>query len=308
MTEVRAVIDCASIPTGLLTRRVLGVPLLLWSFGALLRVLPAREIALKSAEPELLGIASGRGLHALGPRQAPGALLVDPAQPFCRSESLRAAIEQGTVSLGAHQTGAIERVRVVDEESFALADALARGLDPDDPHVRGISALRLPLDRPVRALVCDVDGCLTDGGVWFGDGEAAGRRFTTHDGLGLKRLMNEGVKVGWLSATTSGDSISRRAEQIGIEVVDTGSGDKGPRFHEVCARLGVPESETLYIGDDLNDLPAMARAGTSACPADARPEVRARVDLILECRGGNGAVRELCDLLLASDALARSAP
>ncbi len=299
MNEIRAVIDCSLAPAEMLARPLHGVPLLLWSFAALRRVLPGDAIALKTAEPQLLGLASGRGLSALGPRSAEGALIADPSLPFCRAESLRAALEEGATNLGGHQISAIERVRIVDEDSFRLAEAVARGLDPDNPHVRTVAALRIPFKPQIRALVSDVDGCLTDGGIWFDDGDAAGRKFSTHDGLGLKRLLNADFGVAWLSATTSGSSIERRADQIGIAVVDTGTGDKGPRFEEVCRRLGVEQHEAAYVGDDLNDLPAIARAGLSACPADARPEVRARVDLVLDTPGGRGAVRELCDLLLA---------
>ncbi|MDX2115318.1 MAG: HAD hydrolase family protein, partial [Planctomycetota bacterium] len=84
-----------------------------------------------------------------------------------------------------------------------------------------------------------------------------------------------------------------------VQHVDAGPGPKGPRFTELCERMGVPPAEVVYLGDDVNDLPAMALAGLSACPADARPEVRARVDLVLDAPGGRGAFRELADVVLA---------
>jgi 3-deoxy-D-manno-octulosonate 8-phosphate phosphatase KdsC-like HAD superfamily phosphatase len=84
-----------------------------------------------------------------------------------------------------------------------------------------------------------------------------------------------------------------------VPIVDTGEGPKGERFLSICGRAGVEPRQAIYLGDDVNDLPAMRRAGASACPADARPEVKAAADLVLECAGGRGAFRELADILLA---------
>lgn len=299
MTELRAVIDARYASNELLMRPILGVPLVLWSFAALRRVLNTGEIALVCNDPGVLGAAAHRGLHALGPRSAGTVLSVDPAQPFCREQSLRQALDQDAESLSSVQTGAIERIRISDEDSCSLAKALALGLDPDDPHIAGITHMRLPFSTEIRAVVSDVDGVLTDGGIAYADQPDAQRSFNTHDGMGTKLLMDAGIKVGWLSATSSGASILRRAKQTGVELVDAGPGDKGPRFKAMCAKAGVPESQTLYLGDDVNDLPAMARAGLSACPSDARPEVRASVDLVLNTPGGRGAFREIADILLA---------
>ncbi|HBS29276.1 MAG TPA: hypothetical protein DEB06_07455, partial [Phycisphaerales bacterium] len=144
-----------------------------------------------------------------------------------------------------------------------------------------------------------VDGVLTDGGIGYAHGPEAGRTFSTHDGLGHALLREAGIGFAWLSATTNDASILKRAGQLGVSVVDTGSGDKGPRFLSVCERLGVAPGAVLYLGDDRNDLPAMRLAGLSACPSDARPEVRNFVDLVLDTPGGAGAFREAADIVLA---------
>lgn len=160
----------------------------------------------------------------------------------------------------------------------------------------------LPEGMDVRAVVCDVDGCLTDGRIHrISDGTAM-RSFHTHDGMGHKRLAAAGIMLAWLSATTERESIIGRARMLGLpeSLVDTGEGEKGPRFQRLCAAMGVEPAQTIYLGDDVNDLPAMRLAGCSACPADARPEVRSRATLVLRARGGHGAFRELAEMILAA--------
>lgn len=151
----------------------------------------------------------------------------------------------------------------------------------------------------IRAIITDVDGTLTDGGVTLGDSPHSIRTFNTHDGLGHDLLAKAGIKVAWLSATSSARSIELRAQQLRIPAVDAGPGDKGPRFLALCATLGVTPDQVLYIGDDVNDLPAMRLAAVSACPSDAAEAVRAAVDIILTRPGGRGAFREAADMVLA---------
>jgi len=298
MTDVRAVIDGAGVSPAMLMQPMLGVPLVLWSYGALRRVMPGSAIAIRSEDAGIVGVASSRGLYALGPRSTPDAMVVDPMRPFATQATVQGALDQGASALAAVQRSPIESIHIADEATFALARAVAIGLAPDDAHVVGIRRMRLPLSVDVKAVVSDVDGVLTDGGITYGDGAHAQRRFSTHDGMGTKLLLEAGIKVGWLSATTSGASIEKRAKQIGVEFVDAGAGDKGPRFERMCEQIGVQMGEVLYVGDDVNDLPAMMRAGLSACPADGCAQIRSRVDLVLEARGGFGAFREAADLIL----------
>lgn len=304
MSPPRAVIDASEAPSRLLTSPVLGVPLVLWSFAALRRVLPPGDVALVASDAPLMALASTRGLHALGPRAREGTLVIDPLAPFLRQETLEPALKAETPRIDPDHRSAIERLRVDSDEALELVRATARGLPPSDPHVAGVPAMRIPSPEPIEAMVSDVDGVLTDGGIFYMDQPEAGRIFNTHDGMGVKRLREAGIKVAWLSATTSGASIERRATQLGVDLVDAGSGDKGPRFEAICTALGVEPERVLYLGDDVNDLPAIARAGVSACPRDAQPEVANRVDLILDTEGGRGAFREAAEIILASRALA----
>ncbi|MCA9293539.1 MAG: HAD hydrolase family protein [Phycisphaerales bacterium] len=160
-------------------------------------------------------------------------------------------------------------------------------------------ALRAKL-AALRAVVCDVDGTLTDGRIFMTDAGEPMRGFSTRDGLGVGLLQQANIKVAWLSATSRGQSTVARARMLDIpvELIDVGLGEKGARFTAMCARLACPPQHVAYMGDDVNDLPAMMLAGLSACPADAHPDVRDRVDLVVDAPGGHGAFRILADLML----------
>lgn len=152
--------------------------------------------------------------------------------------------------------------------------------------------------KTIRAVITDVDGCLTDGRVGFTASGDAFRTFHTHDGLGTQLLTEAGIEVAWLSAGSRPESIFARAETIGVTRVDVNRNEKGRRFLDLCAAMGVEPAHTVYLGDDLKDLPAMAHAALSACPSDAVKQVRDAADLVLTRPGGQGAFRELADLIL----------
>lgn len=154
-------------------------------------------------------------------------------------------------------------------------------------------------DRAARIelLVMDVDGVLTDGGLYYGpDGEAF-KRFDVKDGHGIVLCRYAGLPTGILTARTSG-MVEVRARELQIAHVLQGRRDKEVGFAEILEAAKLKPEHIAYIGDDVNDLPVLRQVGLSACPADARPEVRAAVHYICEAPGGHGAVRELCELLL----------
>jgi len=157
------------------------------------------------------------------------------------------------------------------------------------------------LDRlgRTRLLVCDVDGTLTDGAMYYGsDGEVL-KRFTTRDGLGISRLLDAGVVV---ALVTSEDSpiVTARAKKLRVEHVVLGCLDKAVAVQDLCQRLKVTPADVTAIGDDLGDLAAFRVAGLSVAVAAAVPEVKAAAHLVCESNGGHGAVRELSDGILAS--------
>ncbi len=149
----------------------------------------------------------------------------------------------------------------------------------------------------IKLLVLDVDGVLTDGGiVYTADGQEI-KRFDCKDGAGLKYWRRAGGQVAWITGRAS-DIVSRRAQELGVDVVRQGIKVKRPVLEEVFAELGVSAAQTAVIGDDLPDLPMMYGCGFSAAPADAVEEVASHVDYVCRNDGGRGCVREVIELLL----------
>jgi len=146
-------------------------------------------------------------------------------------------------------------------------------------------------------LLCDVDGVLTDGRIYYdADGENL-KCFNTRDGLGMKLAQRAGLKVGVLSARTS-PPLVRRVTGLGLDAALLGEHDKAAVFTAFLAREGVTAREVAYIGDDLLDLPVLCRCGLAFAPADAVREVQAMAHRVTAAGGGRGAVREMVELLL----------
>ena len=155
--------------------------------------------------------------------------------------------------------------------------------------------------KAVRALALDVDGTLTDGGVWWGPGGQEWKRFCFADIMGVARALRAGIVITLISGEDS-PLVDRFARKLGIEDITKGCRDKAGALREFAERQGLALGEICFMGDDVNDLPAMELAGFSAAPADAQPPVRARVSHVTAARSGNGAVRELIEMLLSRDA------
>lgn len=159
------------------------------------------------------------------------------------------------------------------------------------------SEARVPGDlAAIRLLALDVDGVLTDGRVIY-TGEQETQEFHVADGLGLKLLMQSGVSVAWITGRGC-DATLRRARELGVEELHVAAGPKDRVLAEIQARLGIPPEHTAAMGDDLPDLALRSRAAFFAAPANARPEVRERADLVTNTPGGAGAVREFAELML----------
>ena len=152
----------------------------------------------------------------------------------------------------------------------------------------------MPANAELLAL--DVDGTLTDGAVAY-VGEEELQRFCVRDGLGLVLLARAGVTVAWITGRGCA-ATERRARELGVDRLVAHAGPKDEALAALQAELGVPPARTVAMGDDLPDLPLFARAGFTACPADAAAEVRAAADLVATARGGHGAVRELAEARL----------
>ena len=143
----------------------------------------------------------------------------------------------------------------------------------------------------------DVDGVLTDGTfLWSASGEES-KRFSFEDVMGLSRARRAGLKLGLISGEDS-PLVDRLAAKLGIVNVVKGCKEKGIALGEFARTTGIPLNHIAYIGDDVNDLPALAIAGIAVAPANAQPQVKAAVGLVLARSGGNGAVRELVEMIL----------
>ncbi|MBC7287159.1 MAG: HAD hydrolase family protein [Armatimonadetes bacterium] len=149
----------------------------------------------------------------------------------------------------------------------------------------------------ITVLFTDVDGVLTDGSVYFGVDGQAFKRYNVHDGYGIRRLVDAGVRVVFVSGDEA-DMIRARAERLGVREAYLGVQDKGSLVRQILERDGIPRSQACYIGDDVPDIPAMAQVGVPVAVANARPEVKAAALYVTSARGGEGAVREVCDLIL----------
>jgi 3-deoxy-D-manno-octulosonate 8-phosphate phosphatase (KDO 8-P phosphatase) len=158
------------------------------------------------------------------------------------------------------------------------------------------SASRL---RAVRLVAMDVDGVLTDGGIWYTDDGRELKRFDVRDGQGLVLLRDAGVITAIVTRRRS-DIVERRARELGIAEVHQDAADKAAVVQELLKRQGVQAAEACYVGDDVGDLPAMALVGLPVAVADAVPAVRRAAAYVTRARAGLGAIRELCDLILSA--------
>lgn len=149
----------------------------------------------------------------------------------------------------------------------------------------------------VCLLALDVDGVLTDGSIYYTSNNECFRRFNVYDGQGLQFLMKAGIEVAIFSAKLC-PSISNRMQDLGIKNIYIGSEDKFRDLNTLCQTLSLELSQVAYIGDDINDLPIMHKVGCPLTVSNAMVENLVLALYVTEQSGGNGAVREICDLML----------
>jgi len=153
--------------------------------------------------------------------------------------------------------------------------------------------------KTVRAIALDVDGVLTDGGVWWGPDNQEWKRFSYVDIMGVSL----GTKAGLLFGLISGEDsplVDRFAAKMGIALVEKNCKDKAAALRRFSAATGIPLSEFAFMGDDVNDLAGMALAGLAAAPATAQLAAKQAASFVAQAAGGHGAVRELVDAVLAA--------
>jgi YrbI family 3-deoxy-D-manno-octulosonate 8-phosphate phosphatase len=153
------------------------------------------------------------------------------------------------------------------------------------------------LCRRIELILSDVDGVLTDGGIWYDNQGVELKAFHIRDGLGIKLWQRAGFKFGLLTARTS-HIVKLRAQELGIDLVRQGFENKLPAAQDILRDLNLAPEQVCYIGDDLTDLPVIRHVGLGVAVADAVSEVRSAAAYITKLPGGHGAVRELIELVL----------
>ena len=149
----------------------------------------------------------------------------------------------------------------------------------------------------IKLLLMDCDGVLTDGRIWLFDNGEEQKGFHTRDGLGIELWHRAGLRSGIISGRNS-TAVARRAQGLGMSFLVQGVSDKVQAFTETVTQGGVSNDEVAFIGDDLNDIPLMLRSGFAVAVADAAPEARERAHYVTKLNGGQGAVREVIELIL----------
>ncbi len=151
--------------------------------------------------------------------------------------------------------------------------------------------------QPVRLLLSDVDGVMTDGGIIYDNQGIETKRFHVRDGLGIRLWQRAGGKFGIVTSRNS-HIVKLRATELGIDIVRQGFADKLPAVRQIISELGVPAENVAYIGDDLPDLPVLKSMGLAIAVADAAAELKQAADYVTELPGGHGAVREAIEAIL----------
>jgi YrbI family 3-deoxy-D-manno-octulosonate 8-phosphate phosphatase len=157
--------------------------------------------------------------------------------------------------------------------------------------------------KKIKLLILDVDGVMTDAGMFFTENGDQIKKYNAKDGMAIMALKKSGVEVGIISSGFKLQMVKARAELLKIEHLYVGRDPKIDILNGWCKKLNIDLSEVGIIGDDINDLQVMKSVGFSAAPSDAVPVVKAQVDLVLNSKGGRGCVREFIDNYLLDEPL-----
>lgn len=153
--------------------------------------------------------------------------------------------------------------------------------------------------KELRLFATDVDGVLTDAGMYYGESGEELKKFHTRDGMGIKLLQAQGVITAIITMENT-KIVARRGKKLGIPEVFQGAKDKVVILRHLSEKYGIPFAQMAYIGDDVNDVEALKTVGYAAAPADCVEQVRQVVHYVCKKNGGEGAVREVIDRILAA--------
>ena len=216
-----------------------------------------------------------------------GYLMENGAFYITSKESLLKTKNRVSGTIGSYVMPEDTAIEIDEPDDFLVIEKLLR------KRIRGKSQSG---SKDIKMVVTDCDGCLTDGGMYYSENGDELKKFNTRDGMALSRLREKGIITGIITGENR-ELNRRRAEKLHMDFIEQGAKDKLAAIQKICTGFGISLSEVLYIGDDINDLEAMNAAGFSACPADAADEVRKVADYVSVKRGGDGAVREIINLV-----------
>lgn len=154
----------------------------------------------------------------------------------------------------------------------------------------------------IKLLLLDVDGVLTGGHIIYSNGGMETKAFHAKDGLGIKLLMNAGIDIGIVTGRSS-EALFQRCNDLGITLIFDDIKEKGAILDTILSRTGLLAEQVAFMGDDLPDISLLKKVGVSVAVADAHESVKKSVDIITHEKGGNGAVREVCEMLLKANGL-----
>ena len=186
------------------------------------------------------------------------------------------------------------------EDLISFSDML--GLSVDILLRKDVSKLlHMVNTTDIKLLVVDVDGVMTDGGMYYTESGDEFKKFHTRDGVAIRRLTKSGFEVAIISSGFNKKLIQRRADLLGIKHVHVGDVPKIKTLEGILNKLNMDMQNVAYIGDDINDKEAIERVAFSACPADAEEPIKEIVDIVLRRKGGEGCIREFVDLFLSKN-------
>lgn len=162
------------------------------------------------------------------------------------------------------------------------------------------------LAKNIKLLVLDVDGVLTDGGLYFGDDGILMKRFHVHDGFGIKLAQSVGIEIGVITGLNQ-KPVERRVRELGVEHYYPGHHHKVAPFRDMCANVGIDPSQAAFMGDDWIDLGVMKKAGLALSVPNGLPDVIESADWVSSRTGGSGAVREAISFILEAQGLLEEA-
>ncbi|KEY90873.1 3-deoxy-D-manno-octulosonate 8-phosphate phosphatase [Candidatus Photodesmus blepharus] len=155
----------------------------------------------------------------------------------------------------------------------------------------------IEIAKKIELLICDVDGVFSDGLIYIGNNGEELKTFHTRDGYGIRLLINAGIKIAVITARQS-QIVENRMKTLGITLVYQGQNNKIKAYQKICKKLNVSPENVGYIGDDLTDFPVMEQVALRVCVADGHPLLAKHANYVTKIKGGHGAIREVCDLIL----------